>query len=184
MRNRYDAKPDLESEVSVYTVLEPPLRRRETRRGPDRFAFVRDGFHFWAFVLAPLWLLRHRLWLAFVGFALVSVALQFALRELGVGSDGRLISYGLLALLIGLEGGTLRRWTLVRRGWREAGIVSGDTREAAERRFFDSWPGVEGVTGLRPAESFLAPARAALARGRPQRPSEIVGSFPQPGAPR
>ena len=25
-----------------------------------RFVFVRDGFHFWAFLLAPLWMLRHR----------------------------------------------------------------------------------------------------------------------------
>ena len=30
--------------------------------------FVRDGFHFWAFLLAPLWLLVHRLWLALLGY--------------------------------------------------------------------------------------------------------------------
>ena len=36
------------------------------RRDPERFVFVRDGFHFWAFLLAPLWLLWHRLWLVLV----------------------------------------------------------------------------------------------------------------------
>ena len=33
----------------------------------DRFAFVRDGFHFWAFLLGPVWLRpgatgRHSRW--------------------------------------------------------------------------------------------------------------------------
>jgi len=30
----------------------------------DKFTFVRDGFHFWAFVLGPIFLAWHRLWLA------------------------------------------------------------------------------------------------------------------------
>src|SRR5262245_15540345 len=158
--------------------------RPEARRGPDRFAFVRDSFHFWAFVLAPLWMLWHRLWLVFVGFGLIAVALQLGLHVLGVGGGGRLLGYALLALLVGLEAGTLRRWTLARRGWRDAGIVSGETREAAERRFFDTWTGAHGEPAPRPAESFLAPARAALAARQPNRPTDIVGLFPEPGAPR
>ncbi len=48
---------------------------------PERFVFVRDGFHVWAFMLTPLWLLAHRLWLAFiiyvVGYGLVGVAFAF-----------------------------------------------------------------------------------------------------------
>ena len=50
--------------MPVYTVHEPPPREDEDApTPPDRFAFVRDGFHFWAFLLAPLWMLWHRLWL-------------------------------------------------------------------------------------------------------------------------
>jgi Protein of unknown function (DUF2628) len=173
-----------ESDVAIYTVLEPPLKRPEARRGPERFAFVRDSFHFWAFVLAPLWMLWHRLWLVFIGFALIAIALQFGLHALGVGSGGRLLGYALLALLVGLEAGALRRWTMTRRGWRDVGIVSGETREAAERRFFDTWTGAAGEPGPQPVESFLAPARAALAARQPNRPSDIVGLFPEPGAPR
>jgi Protein of unknown function (DUF2628) len=169
--------------MAIYTVLEPPLKRREARRGPDRFAFVRDGFHFWAFLFAPLWMLWHRLWLVFVGFVVATLALQLGLHALGVGSGGRLLAYALLALLVGLEAGTLRRRTLVRRGWREAGIVSGDTPEAAERRFFDAWTGASDEPGGKPAESFLAPARATFAARQPNR-SDIVGLFPEPGAPR
>ena len=170
--------------MAIYSVLEPPLKRPEARRGPERFAFVRDGFHFWAFLLAPLWMLWHRLWLVFVGFVVVTVALQLALHALGVGGGGRLLAYALLALLVGLEAGTLRRWTLMRRGWREAGIVSGDRREAAERRFFDAWTGSGVEADARPPESFLAPARSALAARQSNRSSDIVGLFPEPGAPR
>jgi uncharacterized protein DUF2628 len=167
--------------MAIYTVYEPPLKRREARRGPDRFVFVRDGFHFWAFLLAPLWTLRHRLWLVLIGFVALTAAVQVALHMLGASGEARFLAYALSALLVGLEAGTLRRWTLQRRGWREVGIVSGDTLEAAERRFFDAWAG--GETSARPVESFLAPARSALAVRQANRP-DIVGLFPQPGAPR
>ena len=40
--------------MAVFTVHEPPLKRYETEPEPERFAFVRDGFSFWAFVLGPL----------------------------------------------------------------------------------------------------------------------------------
>jgi hypothetical protein len=168
--------------MAIYTVLEPPLKRREEKRGPDRFAFVRDGFHFWAFLLAPLWMLWRRLWLVFVGFALLAVGLQLGLLALGVGTGGRMLAHAFLALLVGLEAGMLRRWTLARRGWREVGIVSGDRLEEAERRFFDAWTGASGESGPRPAESFLAPARASFFARQPNRPSDIVGLFPEPGA--
>ena len=45
----------------------------------------------------------------------------------------------LIALLIGFEGPTLRRWTLARRGWINHGVVVADDEESAERRFFDAW---------------------------------------------
>ena len=52
--------------MSVYTVHEPPLRAAEASPDPERFVFVRDGFYFWAFLLTPLWMLWHRLWLVLV----------------------------------------------------------------------------------------------------------------------
>ena len=50
--------------MPTFTVHQPPPRPGEAAIAPERFVFVRDGFHFWAFVLAPFWLLRYRLWLA------------------------------------------------------------------------------------------------------------------------
>ena len=45
----------------------------------------------------------------------------------------------LVALLIGFEAATLRRWTLARRGWKTLGFVVGEDAEMAERRFFAEW---------------------------------------------
>ena len=43
---------------------------------------MRDGFHFWAFLPAPLWLLLHGLWLALViymvGYGIVIGGLGFS----------------------------------------------------------------------------------------------------------
>src|ERR1043166_6269742 len=70
--------------MPVFTVHEPPRRDDKLLAHTARFQFVRDGFHFWAFLLAPLWMLRHRLWLEFIFYALIVAAITFALRRLGV----------------------------------------------------------------------------------------------------
>ena len=58
--------------MSVYTVHEPPLRAADALPDAERFAFVRDGFSFWAFLLAPLWMLWHRMWLVLAVYVAVS----------------------------------------------------------------------------------------------------------------
>ena len=60
--------------MAVYTVHQPPLKKYEAAPDPERFAFVRDGFSFWAFLLGPLWMLRHRMWLVLLGYIVVAVA--------------------------------------------------------------------------------------------------------------
>jgi hypothetical protein len=172
--------------MSIYTVHEPPLKADESTPDPDRFVFVRDGFSFWAFLLAPLWMLRYRLWLVFVGYVIVAVALQVGLRLIGA-SSGVIIAVSLLlALLVGFEAATLRRFTLARRRWKNVGIVVGDDVESAERRFFDAWMNrsrTNPPASVEPrAASALAPA-VPPARRSPAS-SDVIGLFPQPGAPR
>src|SRR5213596_1899745 len=48
--------------MPVYTVHAPSPAGADLRAA-DKFVFVRDGFHFWAMVFGPLWLLWNRLWL-------------------------------------------------------------------------------------------------------------------------
>lgn len=158
--------------MSVYTVHEPPLRADEQAADPHAFVFVRDGFHFWAFLLTPLWMLWHRLWLVFA-LAVVAVAvLDGALLMAGAAVWAVFAVNTLVSLLAGLEASTLRRWTLARRGWKNLGIVIGDDAESAERRFYDSW--FDGD------ETAIAPATSVSAVRVPQA-TDVIGLFPQPG---
>ncbi len=164
--------------MSIYTVHVPPAEKSVP--DPERFVFVRDGFSFWAFLLGPLWMLWHRLWLVLIGYIALAGLLQIALHLIDA-SGAVMFTVGiLLALLVGFEAATLRRMTLTRRGWGNAGAVVGDDIESAERRFFDAW--LHGDPQRSP--SFIAsPARRAVSPA-PTRESDIVGLFPQPGASR
>jgi Protein of unknown function (DUF2628) len=164
--------------MAVYTVHEPPPRRYESAVDPERFTFVRDGFSLWACVFGPLWMLRHRMWLVLLGYLIVAVALEAALRALGVSAGASLVVGILFALLIGFEAPTLRRFTLARRKWRNVGIIVGDDLETAERRFFDAWTKAE--PGRSPAPSVIAPP-AALRPPQPLGTPDVIGLFPDPG---
>src|ERR1043166_6091223 len=117
--------------MSVFTVHEPPNGRRrdgDALAHTSRFVFVRDGFHFWAFLLAPLWMLRHRLWLELIAYGIVVGAVTYALRRLGIEGAGFWIAF-LIALLVGIEASSLRRWKLSRRGFQNLGGGGGDDLE-------------------------------------------------------
>jgi hypothetical protein len=173
--------------MSIYTVYEPPLKAYESAPDPERFVFVRDGFSFWAFLLAPWWMLRHRLWLALVCYVILAVALSVALRLIGTSAAVAIIAGALFSLLVGFEAATLRRFGLARRGWRNVGIVVGDDVESAERRFFDAWTNWPNKTWAERPSVDGASRTSSPAMGVPmaRRPSsEVIGLFPQPGAPR
>ena len=146
--------------MAIFTVHQPPLKKYESAPDPDRFAFVRDGFSFWAMVFGPLWMLRHRMWLVLIGYIAVVVALYFALRLVGASARPPLSPVCCWRCCIGIEAGTLRRFTLGRRRFRNLGVIVGDDREMAERRFFDSW--VKGETFPPPAH---APSAVRRLRG-------------------
>jgi hypothetical protein len=163
--------------MSIYTVHEPPRPSGNALADADRFVFVRDGFYGWAFLLAPLWMLRHRLWLVLLLYVVAVAILQGALLAVGASGTAQFFAALAVAILVGVEGGTLRRWTLGRRRWRNVGVVVGEDRETAERRFFASW---QTAQASRPRSSYSpAPGNRAPAPG-----DDIVGLFPQPGASR
>jgi len=166
--------------MPVYTVHEPPPRTAAARSDPERFVFVRDGFYVWAFLLAPLWMLWHRLWLVLLSYVAISLVVDAALVMLGASLTIVVVAGIVIAVLVGLEASTLFRFTLRRRGWKNVGIVSGDDQEDAERRFFDVW--------MRDASSRPKPPSAAVPPRPPQAApagaSGVIGLFPEPGAQR
>ncbi len=128
--------------MAVFNVFVPPSEHDgaagvSRRAASDRVAFVRDGFTWSAAIFGPLWMIRHGLWLVLLCFVSVAGVIVGALVVAGAATDIRIVAVLALAILVGLEAATLRRYTLVRRGWRDAGIVVGDGRDAAERRFFE-----------------------------------------------
>jgi hypothetical protein len=166
--------------MAVYTVHQPPLKKYEATPNPERFAFVRDGFSFWAFLFGPLWMLRHRMWLVLLGYIVVAIAVQVGLLLVGVSGGIAAFAGFMLALLVGIEAGTLRRFTLGRRRWQNVGTIVGSDRDTIERRFFDSW--VRGET-LHPAVAGMASPTLASRPG-PAPAQDVIGLFPQPGAQR
>jgi hypothetical protein len=178
--------------MPVYTVHAPTAYAADFR-STDRFVFVRDGFHFWAMVLGPFWLIWNRLWLALLGWVVLIVALEVAVVQLDGGRAAVTAVDVIIAVLMGLEASTLERWTYSRRKWRQLDVVVADDEEAAERRFFDRftvgkrWTGYDSLSVDRggppptrnvPGQRFSDPPPPPLPQGG------IIGLFPEPGGSR
>jgi hypothetical protein len=161
--------------MTTYLVFEPPERDGDAAARAERIVFVPDRFSWGAFLLAPLWMLWRRLWLVFVAYLVVMAAVTVGLRFAGVPPGARFLVGVLISLLIGFEAANLRRWALLRGGWRERGPIIGHDLAAAERRFFEAYVAAEGPAKPAPAGPAAAPASRPPA-------SDVIGLFPQPGA--
>ena len=163
--------------MPAYAVLEPPRRNRNADDHTDRFVFLRERFSLGAFLFGPLWMIWRRLWVVLIIYLVVVGSIEYGLRRVGIAWPTRATVYILIQLLMGLEATSLRRWTHIRRGWRDCGAVIADDLETAERRFFDARAARRSAAS--PIEMpVTSPLMAAhLAPGRP----DITGLFPEPG---
>ena len=130
--------------------------------------FVREGFSKGAFVFGVLWLLRHRLWLAAVGWLVAAVAITAATSLLTASAGFGL--FLLLAILTGLEAPTWRRRALARAGFATRDVVAAEDRDAAECRFFER---------LGPSVPSPASKGTPITSG-PLRGPAVLGLFPEP----
>jgi hypothetical protein len=122
--------------MASFVVMDAP-------QGSDQSVYIRDGFHFLAFLVPPLWLVWHRLWIeALIAFA--AMALLGALGSVsGFGEAAPLLSL-LVSIYIGLEASALRIAALRRRGWSEWGVVDAANRDEAELKHVHGF-GTESV---------------------------------------
>ncbi len=175
--------------MPVYTV-HAPVSNGADLAATDKFAFVRDGFHFWAVVAGLVWLAWHRLWLALIGWIALLLAVNVGLAWFGAGSRATFAVNVVLALLLGFEAASLRRWTLSRRKWRMLEVVVADDEEAAERRFFDRWTTRNRVVSDSHSVERGGPPPTRHVPGQPfSKPPPmpqggIIGLFPEPGGSR
>ena len=158
--------------MAIYVVMEPPAANAS--EAAERAVLVRDGFAFLAFLVPPLWLLWHRLWIeAAIAFA-VGVGLTALGETVGLGFTGAALSL-LVSIYVGLEGQGLRINALRRRGWREWGVVEASNAGEAEIRYLAGEEPQEARQPAVPHSISPTPARAGLASG------PALGLFDYPG---
>jgi len=163
--------------MPTFAILEPPQDRQTAIEQADRTVFLHERFSLGAFLFAPLWMIRHRLWLVLIVYLVGMGLIAYALLVAGAGWIVVALVFALVHLLAGLEATTLLRWTRIRHGWRESGVVIADDLDLAERRFFDH------RAALRPAAKpapVLTPGQLPAAQVGPSHP-DIIGLFPEPG---
>jgi hypothetical protein len=123
------------------------------------------------------------MWLVLLAYVVVLGAIEAALVSFGASRTAIAIVAFFISLLVGLEASTLRRFALRRRGWSNAGLVSGDKLEDAERRFFDAWlrggPSRSSAANTPPQSP---PSGAPVSMPRVPQPPNVIGLFPEPGA--
>jgi len=119
--------------LKIYTVHIKPGEEKPAQP----LLFVREGFCWGGFLLGFLWTLYHRLWLPTL------LNFLFWAAVMGIYGAGYLSDISNIVLqlaqmvFIGLEGNNWLRTGLARRGYITAGVVSGESLEVAQRRYFE-----------------------------------------------
>jgi hypothetical protein len=125
--------------MRVYTV-----HCRPGSNEPDADAnLVREGFSWPAFLIPPLWLLYHRLWLALFLVTVAGLLLDVGIELVGADPATTFVIGLGFSLFIGLQANDWRRAKLTRYGHRMTGIVASSDHDGAMRRYFDVNPAHE-----------------------------------------
>jgi hypothetical protein len=90
---------------------------------------VREGFAWGALLFGPLWLTAHRAWIP----AAISLAADVLIGLLAPRPAAAILAIG-LAVLLGLTGQDLRRWTLEWRGYLLVHVLAAINRDDAFMR--------------------------------------------------
>lgn len=156
--------------MASYVVMLPPGGSPEQRL--EQAVFLRDGYSWLGFLVPPLWLLWHRLWLEAI-LAFLAMALFSGLGEaLNLPLVGGLLGL-LVSLYVGLEGQAMRVAALRRRGWQDWGVVEADRADTADLRY-----GVAATQEIVAAEPAVTIVPAAAAPRSTQATLGLV-SYPQ-----
>ncbi|MEX0840037.1 MAG: DUF2628 domain-containing protein [Parvibaculum sp.] len=164
--------------MRIYTVHELPGAPLDG----TGIVLVKEGFSFPAFLFSWIWLLWHRLWIAFALWIALIIVVSAIAQNL-IGAEGAAICSLALQFLLGFEAGDIRRWTLERNGYRMAGLAGGGNLEEAERAFFAKWDRPLKLEPTEPPKP-IWPRRAAQASDSAKRDAnadEVLGLFPKAG---
>ena len=125
--------------MKAYTVHEQPLPVGDRIDRAEALRFVSDGFDAGAALVAPFFLLAHKLYLGLGIYAVALAAILAVVTAAGLTPGAIALAVGALHVLTGFEVGELERTELDRNGWTDLGPVSGRSRADCERAFFARW---------------------------------------------
>ncbi len=154
--------------MTTYTLHVPEDAAPGDPEALERAQVVPDGFSWAAFFFSALWFLAHRLWLAGLGVLAGVVAVLVLARVVGASPGAAFLAYVLVAVLIGLEANSLRRWTYARRHRPAVDAVSGSSAEEATLKLYEGWLG--GRAARNPPPPVARPGYAP--------PDAVIGLFP------
>lgn len=120
--------------TKVYTTHECP----EKEDPADRIELVREGFSWLAFFFGLIWLLYQRLWLPALAFLSIVIGIEVFANTLELSAAGTSMLQCAVQFMLGFAANDLKRWRLERLGYEFTGIVTGETREGAGRRYYDA----------------------------------------------
>ena len=106
----------------------------------NEIVLVSEGFCWSALILSFIWTLWHRMW--WVSLGLIGVIFFVTGIVYVLGADTLVICFLSIgvSVLYGLLANDLRRWSLVRIGFLEQGVVLGNNEDTALARFLDNAP--------------------------------------------
>jgi hypothetical protein len=156
--------------MTTFTLHLPRDARPGDPAALDEAELVKDTFSWGAFFFTFLWFFVHRLWLAGIGILLLVLAFGAALELLDVHPAAATVAALLLQALIGLEANSLRRWTLARRGFPLADVVTAADRDEAEAKAFARWLSQKAAPTRNPAPVPVS--------STPRRSEPVIGLFP------
>ena len=92
--------------------------------------FVPDGFSWGGFVFTGFWALWNRMWIV------SAIVISLSLLGTTLPPAAQLLLNLAVSAVMGLHGNDFLCWSLIRRGYSEIGLSSGDSLEEAELRFY------------------------------------------------
>lgn len=164
--------------MRVYTIHLPPDVDPSDPRAFERAMLVRDGFNFAAFFFSVLWMLYHRLWLAALLTLVLLVAVGFGVDRLEITAFAAFLVQLMVAILIGLEASSLRRWTYARRGWHLVDVVAASDYTEADARACARF--VESRSPARDRVEVVETIEAPLVEPAPVEPAPVPPAPVQP----
>ena len=158
--------------MKTYTLHLPPDAQPGDPAALEKAELVQDAFSWGAFFFSFLWCFYHRLWLAGLGVLALLAGVLALLASFDVPGFSRTVAVVLVLILIGLEGNSLRRWTLARSGRPAVDAVAASDRDEAAMKAFARWSRSETRSHARGG---AGPLPTAPYRG----PDPIIGLFPE-----